>query len=119
MSSYKSITGTVLPVCGTGFPCRKSHCSAVSLSISGNMQADTLPLLKSIPVPIIYLHLKIQTNNCIGNLKRNISFFCFFYRAGGIRWNQAMPSLNFSDFKVFTISMVTVIGPTPPGTGVM
>ena len=29
------------------------------------------------------------------------------------------PSLHFRDFKVFFISMVMVIGPTPPGTGVM
>ncbi len=33
--------------------------------------------------------------------------------------HQAMPSLNFSDFSVFCISMVMVMGPTPPGTGVI
>lgn len=33
--------------------------------------------------------------------------------------NYIKPSLNLSDFKVLSISMVMVIGPTPPGTGVM
>ena len=32
---------------------------------------------------------------------------------------QAIPSLNFKDFKVFFISIVIVMGPTPPGTGVI
>jgi hypothetical protein len=31
----------------------------------------------------------------------------------------AMPSLNLSELRVFFISMVMVMGPTPPGTGVM
>jgi len=43
LSSYKSITGTVLPVRGTSFAFRASNCSAVCLSISGNTQAGALP----------------------------------------------------------------------------
>lgn len=39
--------------------------------------------------------------------------------SGRRRGYQAMPSPNFRDFRVFFINMVMVIGPTPPGTGVM
>jgi len=31
----------------------------------------------------------------------------------------SIPSLNLSDLSVFFISMVMVMGPTPPGTGVI
>lgn len=33
--------------------------------------------------------------------------------------DQAIPSLNLQDLSVFFINMVMVMGPTPPGTGVM
>jgi hypothetical protein len=72
------------------------------------------------PMPATGLQLKLQTTPYIGQWEKNISFFFIFIRTIMSQgYNQAMPSLNFSDFKVFTISMVTVIGPTPPGTGVM
>jgi hypothetical protein len=78
LSSYKSITGTVLPVSGTGVACRVSHCSADCLQISEKTPADAFAMIRSIPVPIIELHLKVQTNYYIGILKRNISFFWHF-----------------------------------------
>jgi len=42
-----------------------------------------------------------------------------FMTLGGVWCPYAMPSLNLSELRVFLISIVMVMGPTPPGTGVM
>jgi hypothetical protein len=75
-------------------------------------------MMNLMSVNFIEQRVKLQTIHYIGVLKKNISLFYKSFEIP-VGFNQAMPSLNFNDFKVFTISMVTVIGPTPPGTGVM
>ncbi len=68
----------------------------------------------------IYYHdNRLHVNSAFSLTKNRVKNVHVFPVCTNITECQAIPILNFKDLKVFLMSIVMVIGPTPPGTGVM